>query len=88
MDKTKGKGMRAAVNWDAMIKPRKTEPDTMVSIRVPQPLIDAAKTEAARRGIPYSVLFREALVAMLRKDAEDTPNLANITFDGRPIDRY
>jgi predicted DNA binding CopG/RHH family protein len=60
--------MHAAINWDAMIKPRKTEPDTMVSIRVPQPLLDAAKGEAAKRGIPYSALFREALVKLL----EDT----------------
>ena len=42
----------------------------MVSIRVPQPLIDAAaKDAAAKRGIPYNVLFREALVKLLR-DAE------------------
>jgi predicted DNA binding CopG/RHH family protein len=61
--------MHAAINWDAMIKPRKVDPDTMVSIRIPQPLIDAAKAEAAKRGIPYSVLFREALVKLLR-DAE------------------
>ena len=51
-----------------MIKPRKVAPDTMVSIRIPQALIDAAKSEAAKRGIPYSVLFREALVKLL-KDA-------------------
>jgi predicted DNA binding CopG/RHH family protein len=57
------------LDWDAMIKPRKAAPDVMVSIRVPQPLIDAAKDEAAKRGMPYSVLIREALVAMLRKDA-------------------
>lgn len=56
------------MDWDAMIKPRKVAPDTMVSIRIPQPLIDAAKSEAAKRGIPYSVLFREALVTMLRKE--------------------
>ena len=56
-----------ALDWDAMIKPRKAAPDAMVSIRMPQPLIDAAKAEAARRGIPYSVLFREALVTMLHK---------------------
>ena len=65
----KGKGntvQAASINWDAMIKPRKTEPDTMVSIRVPPALIDAAKAEAAKRGIPYSVLFREALVKLLR----------------------
>jgi predicted DNA binding CopG/RHH family protein len=66
MDKTKGQDMLAAINWDAMIKPRKTEPDTMVSIRVPQPLLDAAKGEAAKRGIPYSVLIREAIVKLLR----------------------
>jgi predicted DNA binding CopG/RHH family protein len=51
---------------DAMIKPRKVAPDTMVSIRIPKPLIDAAKSEAAKRGIPYSVLFREALVKLLK----------------------
>jgi predicted DNA binding CopG/RHH family protein len=60
---------RATIDWSAMINPRKVEPDTMVSIRVPQPLIDAAKAEAVRRGIPYSVLFREALVKLLQ-DAE------------------
>jgi predicted DNA binding CopG/RHH family protein len=66
----KGKDMQTAMqtmDWDAMIKPRKAAPDAMVSIRIPQPLIDAAKSEAAKRGIPYSVLFREALVTMLRK---------------------
>jgi predicted DNA binding CopG/RHH family protein len=56
------------MDWDAMIKPRKVAPDTMVSIRIPRPLINAAKSEAAKRGIPYSVLFREALVTLL-KDA-------------------
>jgi predicted DNA binding CopG/RHH family protein len=55
-----------AIDWNAMIKPRKTEPDTMVSIRIPKPLIVAAKAEAAKRGIPYSVLFREALVRLLQ----------------------
>jgi predicted DNA binding CopG/RHH family protein len=59
---------RQGVDWDAMIKPRKVTPDTMVSIRIPQLLIDAAKDAAAKRGIPYSVLFREALVKHL-KDA-------------------
>jgi predicted DNA binding CopG/RHH family protein len=39
----------------------------MVSVRMPQPLIDAAKSEAAKRRIPYSVLFREALVKLLGK---------------------
>jgi predicted DNA binding CopG/RHH family protein len=55
------------LDWDAMVRaPQKREAAPMVSIRIPQPLIDAAKTEAEKRGIPYSVLFREALVAMLR----------------------
>jgi predicted DNA binding CopG/RHH family protein len=66
----KGKDMQTAMqtlDWEAMIKPRKAAPDAMVSIRVPQPLIDAAKDEAAKRGIPYSVLFREALVKLLRE---------------------
>jgi predicted DNA binding CopG/RHH family protein len=66
----KGKGKTvhtASVNWDEMIKqPHKSEPAPMVSTRIPQPLIDAAKAEAAKRGIPYSVLFREALVKLLR----------------------
>ena len=61
--------MLAAMDYDAMIKPRKTEPDTMLSIRMPRPLIEAAKTEAAKRGIPYSVLIREAIVALLRDAA-------------------
>jgi predicted DNA binding CopG/RHH family protein len=39
----------------------------MVSIRIPQPLIYATKTEAAKRGIPYSVLVREALVKLLKE---------------------
>jgi predicted DNA binding CopG/RHH family protein len=56
-----------ALDWDAMIKSRKAAPDAMVSIRIPQPLIDAAKDAAAKRGIPYSVLFREALVKLLRE---------------------
>jgi predicted DNA binding CopG/RHH family protein len=64
----KGNAMYAAIDLDAMIKPRKSAPDTMLSIRMPRPLIDAAKGEAAKRGIPYSVLIREALVKML-KDA-------------------
>jgi predicted DNA binding CopG/RHH family protein len=64
----KGKDMLAAIDLDAMIKPRKAEPDTMLSIRVPRPLIEAAKDEAAKRGIPYSVLIREAIVKLL-KDA-------------------
>jgi predicted DNA binding CopG/RHH family protein len=50
--------------------PQKREAAPMVSVRIPQPLIDASKAEAARRGIPYSVLFREALVAMLRKETD------------------
>jgi predicted DNA binding CopG/RHH family protein len=58
-----------ALDWDPIVKPRKAAPDAMVSTRVPQQLIDAAKGEAAKRGIPYSVLFREALVKLLR-DAE------------------
>jgi len=69
MSKSKGKYMLAAMDYDAMIKPRKTEPDTMLSIRMPRPLIEAAKTEAAKRGIPYSVLIREAIVALLRDAA-------------------
>ena len=51
----------ATIDWDAMIKPRKTEPDTMVSIRVPQPLIDAAKDEAAKRGIPYQRIVSRSI---------------------------
>jgi predicted DNA binding CopG/RHH family protein len=70
----KGKGntvQTASIDWSAMINaPQKREPAPMVSVRIPQPLIDASKAEAARRGIPYSVLFREALVTMLRKQAE------------------
>jgi predicted DNA binding CopG/RHH family protein len=70
MDKEKGKDMQSAMqklDWDASIKTHKSDPAPMVSTRIPQPLIDAAKAEAAKRGIPYSVLFREALVTMLRK---------------------
>jgi predicted DNA binding CopG/RHH family protein len=67
MDKTKGKDMIAAIDLDAMIKPRKSEPDTMLSIRMPRPLIDAAKDEAAKRGISYSVLIREAIVKLLKE---------------------
>jgi predicted DNA binding CopG/RHH family protein len=66
----KGKGAivhRAFINWDAMIRTYKSDPAPMVSTRIPQPLIDAAKAEAAKRGIPYSVLFREALVKILRE---------------------
>ena len=70
----KGKGNTvhtATIDWDAMINaPQKREAAPMVSVRIPQPLIDASKAEAARRGIPYSVLFREALVAMLRKETD------------------
>ena len=51
----------ATIDWDAMIKPRETEPDTMVSIRVPQPLIDAAKDEAAKRGIPYQRIVSRSI---------------------------
>jgi predicted DNA binding CopG/RHH family protein len=62
--------MRAAtqnLDWDALIKSQhKSDPAPMVSTRIPQPLIDAAKSEAAKRGIPYSVLFREALVKLLK----------------------
>jgi predicted DNA binding CopG/RHH family protein len=65
----KGKAMYAAIDLNAMIDPRKSEPDTMLSIRMPRPLIDAAKGEAAKRGIPYSVLIREALVRLLQQDA-------------------
>jgi hypothetical protein len=60
----KGKGNTvhtATIDWDAMIKPRKTEPDTVVSIRVPQPLIDAAKGEAAKRGIPYQRIVSRSI---------------------------
>jgi predicted DNA binding CopG/RHH family protein len=68
--KEKGKGttMQATtINWDAMINaPQKREVAPMVSIRIPQPLIDASKAEAAKRGIPYSVLIREAIVRLLR----------------------
>jgi predicted DNA binding CopG/RHH family protein len=56
-----------ALDWDAMVKAHKAVPDAMVSIRAPQPLIDAAKDEAAKRGIPYSVLIRQALVKLLRE---------------------
>jgi predicted DNA binding CopG/RHH family protein len=66
----KGKGnivQSASINWDAMINaPQKREAAPMVSVRIPQPLIDATKVEAARRGISHSVLFREALVKLLR----------------------
>jgi predicted DNA binding CopG/RHH family protein len=64
----KGKDMQnASIDWNAMVKaPRTTEPDIMVSIRMPRPLIDASKSEAIKRGIPYSVLIREALVKLLR----------------------
>jgi predicted DNA binding CopG/RHH family protein len=66
----KGRGnivQSASINWDAMINaPQKREAAPMVSVRIPQPLIDATKVEAARRGISYSVLFREALVKLLR----------------------
>jgi predicted DNA binding CopG/RHH family protein len=66
----KGNAMHmTSLDWDAMIKPRKTAPDAMVSIRIPRPLIDATKDEAAKRGIPYSVLIREALVKLLREAA-------------------
>jgi predicted DNA binding CopG/RHH family protein len=65
----KGKDMQTAINWDDMVRaPQKREPAPMLSIRMPQPLIDAAKDEAAKRGIPYSVLIREAIVRLL-KDA-------------------
>jgi hypothetical protein len=60
----KGKGNTvhtATIDWDAMIKPRKTEPDTMVSIRVPQPLMDAAKDEAAKRGISYQRIVSRSI---------------------------
>jgi predicted DNA binding CopG/RHH family protein len=66
----KGKGAivhTASINWDAMIRTHKSDPAPMVSTRIPQPPIDAAKAEAAKRGIPYSVLFREALVKLLRE---------------------
>ena len=56
------------LDWDALVKsPHKSDPAQMVSTRIPQPLIDAAKDAAAKRGIPYSVLFREALVKLLRE---------------------
>jgi hypothetical protein len=59
----------ASIDWPAMINaPQKREAAPMVSIRIPQALIDASKAEAAKRGIPYSVLFREALVKLLREE--------------------
>jgi predicted DNA binding CopG/RHH family protein len=68
----KGKGntvQTASINWDAMINaPQKREAAPMVSVRIPQALIDASKAEAGKRGIPYSVLFREALVKLLREE--------------------
>jgi predicted DNA binding CopG/RHH family protein len=88
MLETKGKHMQAAVNWDAMINaPQKREAAPMVSVRIPQPLIDASKAEAVRRGIPYSVLFREALVAMLRKETDQAKAQALATGSGLSEDR-
>lgn len=39
-----------------------------VNMRLPQPLLDAVKTRAAARGVPYQRYIREALeVAVARK---------------------
>jgi predicted DNA binding CopG/RHH family protein len=40
----------------------------MLSIRMSRHLINAAKDEATRRGIPYSVILIDAIVKLL-KDA-------------------
>jgi predicted DNA binding CopG/RHH family protein len=66
--KGKGKTVQAAsINWDALINaPQKREVAPMVSVRIPTPLIEATKAEAARREVSYSVLFRQALVKLLQ----------------------
>ncbi|HVL22363.1 MAG TPA: CopG family antitoxin [Amaricoccus sp.] len=48
--------------------PHESEPKTArVSLRLPQPLIDAVKARAAERGIPYQRLIREAIERAVRR---------------------
>ena len=46
------------------------EPRTdQLSMRLPQPLLDAVKAKADARGIPYTRFMREALETVLQRDS-------------------